>query len=74
MTKEMDDQFASEISFKYDCHLDEFFIDFDIKEILVEHIGANSWDDVDEDTRKLCYRDYPRKPLPNWDTIVNESY
>ena len=74
MTKEMNDQFASEISFKYDCHLDEFFIDFDIKEILVELIGANSWDDVDEDTRKLCYRDYPRKPLPNWDTIVNESY
>jgi hypothetical protein len=74
MAKEMNDHFCSEIDFVYDCHLDEFLIDFDIKSLLINLIGAKSWDDVDDDTRKLCYRDYPRKPLPNWDTIMNENY
>ena len=49
-------------------------IDFNIKEFLNNHVGINSWDDLDEDGRKACFREYPQKSLPDWDLMLQEAY
>ena len=40
-------------------------VDWDIKEFLKTHIGVNSWDDLAEEDKRKCYRDYLKKSLPD---------
>ena len=49
-------------------------VDWDIKRFLTEHVGVTSWDDLDEGSKTTCYRDYPKKSLPDWDDIFEESW
>ena len=51
-----------------------FMVDYDIKQFFVNFVGATSWDDLDETDRKSCFRDYPKKSLPDWDEIEQESW
>jgi hypothetical protein len=74
MNEELSNHWKNGISFEYDVSLDKYLVDYDIKEFLAEHLGINSWDDLDEDGKKACYRDYPRRALPDWNSIVMESY
>ncbi len=46
--------------------LNHFLVDFNIIQILKNHIGYNSWSDVAMEQRELCYRGYNQKDtLPN---------
>ena len=74
MTKEIHDHFSGGPAFHYDVSLDKFMIDWDVKHFLQDHVGVNSWDDLDEAGRKACYRDFPKRHLPGWDTIIAENY
>ena len=49
-------------------------VDFDIKKSLVDYLGTTSWDALSEEDKKKCYKDYPKRSLPDWDTIERESY
>jgi len=49
-------------------------VDWDIKQFLTNFVGVTSWDDLCEDDKRKCFRDYPKKSLPDWDEIVQESW
>ena len=74
MTEEIHDHFKDGYTVNYDVPLNKFMVDWDIKEFLSTYIGVNSWDDLSEGDKRKCYRDYPKKSLPDWDEIAQESY
>ena len=74
MTKELDDHFKGGPAYHYDVSLDKMLVDWDIKQFLQDHVGINSWEDLDEAGRIACFRDYPTRELPQWDLIMEESY
>ena len=74
MTKELDDHFKDGYTLNYDVPLNKFMVDWDIKEFLRTHAGINSWDDLAEEDKRKCYRDYPKKSLPDWDEIEQETF
>ena len=74
MTEEIHDHFKDGYTVNYDVPLNKFMVDWDIKEFLSTYIGVNSWDDLSEGDKRKCYRDYPKKSLPDWDEITQESY
>ena len=74
MTEELDDHFKDGYTLNYDVPLNKFMVDWDIKEFVKTYIGVNSWDDLAEEDKRKCYRDYPKKNLPDWDEIAQESY
>jgi len=49
-------------------------VDFNIKEFPINHIGINSWDNLNEEGRKACFKDYPTQNLPAWDLMLQETY
>ena len=49
-------------------------VDFDIKEFPSNHIDFQAWDELNEESKRACYRDYPSQILPEWDGIAEESW
>ena len=74
ITDDMEDYYGGGHSFQYDVPLNRYMVDYDIKKFLVTYLGTTSWDDLGEEDKKKCFKDYPRKSLPDWDTIERESY
>ena len=74
MTQEIVEHFQDGYSLQYDVPLNRFMVDYDIKEFLTKFVGVNSWDDLSEDDKKKCFRDYPKKSLPDWDEIAHEAW
>ena len=74
MTQELHEHFKDGYTLNYDVPLNKFMVDWDIKEFVKTYVGVNSWDDLAEDDKRKCYRDYPKKSLPDWDEIAQESY
>ena len=74
MTKEIDDHFSGGPSFHYDVSLDKFMVEWDIKQFLNDRVGINSWEELNEVDRKVCFRNYPKRELPEWATIMPENY
>ena len=74
MTNEIDAHFKDGYELQYDVPLNKFMVDWDIKTFLKNYINATSWEDLSEDDKKQCFRDYPRKSLPDWDGIVQETF
>jgi hypothetical protein len=74
MNKELHNHFKDGPAYHYDVPLDKFMCDWDIKHFLNNYVGVDSWDDLNNEEKKACYRDYPAKKLPQWDSIVQESY
>ena len=74
MTKEIDETFAGGPAFHYDTPLDKFMCDFDIKTFLTSHVGVHSWDDLNNEDKRACYRDHPTRRLPKWEEIIQESF
>lgn len=48
--------------------------DYDIKQFVMKYLGATSWDDLSDDEKKVCYKNYPKRKLPVWTSIFQESY
>ena len=74
MTEEFSNYYKDGPVFSYDNHFDKYLVKWDIKCIVEECLGGNSWDDVSEETRKSLYKDYPMRALPDWSSIVGERY
>ncbi len=74
MTEEMDSHYKDGFSFQFDTPLNKYMVDFDIKKFLADHVAITEWDDMDEATKVFCFKDYPKKSLPHWDCIVQESW
>ena len=74
VSTELSEFFTAEPSVTYESHLDQFMVDYDIKYILENHFGYNSWDDASEAIKQACFKNYPKQKLPQWDGIVQESY
>ena len=57
-----------------DFHLDAFLTDFDIKELLMDHLEVNSWKEAANGVKKACYRDrHQRDALPQWGLIEKQQ-
>ena len=74
ITDDMEDYYGGGHSFQYDVPLNRYMVDYDIKKFLVTYLGTTSWDDLGEEDKKKCFKDYPKRSLPDWDTIERESY
>ena len=74
MTEELDDHFKGGYTLNQDVPLNKFMVDWGIKEFVKTYVGVNSWDDLAEEDKRKCYRDYPKKNLPDQDEIAQESY
>ena len=74
ITQELIDHFKDGYIFHYNVPLNKFMVDWDIKEFVKIYLGVNSWDDLAEDDKGKCYRDYPKQTLPDWNEIAQESY
>ena len=74
MTAEIHDHYKGGPSYHWDVPLDKFMVDYDIKQFLIEHVGCTGWDDLDDAIKTACFRDYPKRKLPQWDDIIEESY
>ena len=74
ITDDMEEYYGGGHSLQYDVPLNRYMVDFDIKKFLVNYLGTTSWDDLSEEDKKKCYKDYPKRSLPDWDTIERESY
>ena len=60
--------------FEEGFHLDTFLPDYDIKKLLEDHIGCNSWNDARIGVRKACYKDrYKKEMLPEWGKIEKQE-
>ena len=73
MTTEIDVHVKDGYSLQYDVHLNRFMVHWDITQFLTDFAGVPSWDDMSEDDEMKCFRDYPKKSLPVWDEMVQES-
>jgi len=73
MTAEIHDHFKDGPNYVWGTSLDRFLVDWDIREFLTEHVGIESWADLDDKGKKICYKNYPRRSLPEWNSIVQES-
>ena len=74
MTKEIDKHFSGGPAFHYDVSLDKYMVEWDIKQFLNNHVGITSQDNLNKDGRKACFRDYPKRKLPEWELIMPENY
>jgi hypothetical protein len=74
MTEELHNHWKDGVAYHYDVPLDKFMVDYDIKEFIVNYVGCDSWNELTDEMKKACYRDYPRRALPDWNSIVEESY
>ena len=73
MTEVMDSHYKDGFTFQFDTHLNKYMVDFDIKQLLADHVAITSWEDMDEATKAFCFKDYLRKSLPDWDGIVQDT-
>ena len=74
MTKELNDYFGAKVVYQFDNHWDRYLVDFDIKELAENLLGANSWDDVAKESKKAFYKNFPRQKLPEWAEVYKERY
>ena len=56
--------------YSFDETLDKFLPDFYIKRFLQDFLNATSWETVDDKVKKICYKGYPKRQLPDWDNIA----
>ena len=74
MSCESEEHWKGGVDHIWDCHFDKFMCDYEIREFLRDTLGFQSWDDLNEDMRKCCYKFYPKRNLPDWNMIVTKSY
>ena len=55
--------------YSYNETLDKFLPDYYIKQFLQDFLNATSWDSISEKVKKLCYKGYPNRQLPDWNKI-----
>ena len=56
--------------YHHDQTMDRFMADYYIKKVLINFLGATSSDSVSEEVKKVCYKDYPRRSLPDRNRII----
>ena len=54
--------------------LDQFMVDYDIKQFLIDHLSCGGWEDLSDSDKKHCFKKYPRRQLPEWETVTKEDY
>ena len=74
MTDDLHDHFKDGMTFIYDNSLDKYMVDWDIKQFVEKYLGCNSWDDLSENDKQSAYKNYPKRKLPDWSNIREESY
>ena len=74
MTAEFDAEFRDGPAFQHKVPLNKFMVDWDIKDFLGNYVGYNSWEDLENKSKKAGFKHYPRRKCPEWHEISHESY
>ena len=74
ITDDMEEYYGGGYTFQYDVPLNRYMVDYDIKQFLMTYLATTSWDDLSKEDKKKCYKDYPKKSLPDWNSIEREGY
>jgi hypothetical protein len=74
MTAEMNKYWSKDITYEYNCHLDKYMVNYEIKKWVEQHMGVTSWSDLSEEVKNICFKSYPGRDLPEWYDIVQEQY
>lgn len=74
MAKEVSSWFCHGAIFHKEMPLDQFMVDYDIRSFLIEHLSCGGWNDINDSDKKHCFKHYPRKQLPDWESITKEDY
>ena len=61
-------------SIQYDSPLDKYFMDYDLKNFLLQHASIRPSEVLDKKSRRYCYKDYSKKSLPEWDNHREENW
>lgn len=70
VNKELIDMGNKPHRYTYEETMDKFLPDYYIKRFLQDFLNATSWDSVNEKVKKICYKGYPNRKLPDWDKIT----
>ena len=73
VTDDMEAHCSNRHSLQCDVPLNRFMVNHDIEEFLANCLGIVSWEDLSEDDKRKCFKDCPKKSLPDWDEIVQEG-
>ena len=74
MTKSVDAAFKDGYSLKFETHLNQFMVDYNIIRILKDEMGFRNWTDLSETEISYCYRNFTSKNnLPDWN-IIEEKF
>ena len=76
MTKEIDKHFKGSPAHHYivSFDIDNFMVDWDMKRQLNNLVRTNSWEDLDKDGKKMCFKDHCDLTLPEWGLMLHEGY
>lgn len=74
MTAEMNKYWSKDITYEYNCHLDKYMVNYEIKKWVEQHMGVTSWSDLSEEVKNICFKSYPGRDLPEWSDIVQEQF
>ncbi len=66
--------FKNGVTWKTKINLDKYLVDYDIMELVTKKMGYTSWDDMSEDQKQICYKNFPNKVLPDWNKLTKETY
>jgi len=69
INKELIDLGNKPHKYSYNETLDKFFPDYYIKKFVQDFLNATSWDSISEKVKKICYKGYPNRQLPDWNKI-----
>ncbi len=74
ITRVIHQHFSGRYNIIWNDRLNHWLVDYDIIQILRNHMGYKSWSEVPMNQRELCYRGYTKNnKLPPWD-IQQETY
>ena len=70
VNKELIDMGNKPHRYTYEETMGKFLPDYYIKRFLQDFLNATSWDSVHEKVKKICYKGYPNRTLPDWEKIT----
>ena len=71
----MNDWFKVDPVINHVIHLDAYLTEVDIKEVVEQLIGDNSWEEVTKNVQKACYKHrYKLDHVPEWANIQSKGW
>ena len=74
MTTKLHDYSASGFRVDFGKNWERFLVNFNIKQLTAETLKLCLWDDLSEQKKRVLYRDYQTRGMPNSEKILCDLY